>query len=347
MLQLPRRLDDIRAVFNVVNWRDLETQIDTETRARLVIVGPVNAGKSSLFNTLQGRDLSEVSPVPGTTRQIISDSFGPFMLIDTPGLGEVSGSERTQIARAAVARADVVIVLLDAVAGVREEDAALYREIKQSGKPVLVALNKMDLIRDRERPGVIADAEYKLETSVIGISAKTGEGIADRVMPLVIDMQPNIAVAIGRALPDYRTRAVNRVIREAATLAGGIALEPLPLIDLPLLIGHQLRMVLRIAAIYGEPLNVQHARELMSTIAGGVGVRFLGEQAAKFLPGPGWLVSAGAAVGGTLAIGKTADAYFASGKQLNVRQLRDLYKRVRTRKKDVDTVVQNGQDGKA
>jgi small GTP-binding protein len=332
MLQLPRRLDDIRAVFSVVNWRDLEAQIDAETRARLVIVGPVNAGKSSLFNVLQGRDISDVSPVPGTTRQLVTESFGPFTLIDTPGLGEASGNDRTRIAHEAIQHADLVILLLDAVAGVREADVQIYRQIKQDGKAALVVLNKLDLIRNRERASVLSDAEYKLETSVIGISAKTGEGVAERVMRAVIEMQPNIAVAVGRALPDYRQSAVNRVIREAATVAGGIALEPVPLIDVPLLISHQLRMVLRIAAIYGEPLNVQHARELISTIAGGVGIRYVGEQAAKFIPGPGWLVSAAFAVGGTVAIGKAADAYFESEKKLDARQLRAMYKRIRNRK---------------
>src|SRR5512138_1106831 len=113
MLRLPRHLEDIRTMLTVVNWRDLESQVEAETRSRLAIVGPVNSGKSSLFNTLEGRAISEVSPVPGTTRDTISESFGPFTLVDTPGLGEASGDERRRITEKAIEQADAVLLLFD------------------------------------------------------------------------------------------------------------------------------------------------------------------------------------------------------------------------------------------
>src|SRR5690242_14015336 len=119
MQGLPRRIEDIRTMLNVINWRGLESEIDRETRSRLVIVGPVNAGKSSLFNALQGRDISEVSPVPGTTRNTISEAFGPFTLIDTPGLGEAAAKQHHEITQQAIIKSDAAILLLDAVAGVR------------------------------------------------------------------------------------------------------------------------------------------------------------------------------------------------------------------------------------
>ncbi len=335
MLRLPRYLEDLRTMLSVVNWQDLEAQVQTEMRSRLVIVGPVNSGKSSLFNALEGREISEVSPVPGTTRDTVSESFGPFTLVDTPGLGEASGDARRKITQQAIDKADGVLLVFDAVAGIRQSDVELYREIREAGKPVLVLLNKIDLIRERDRNSVVNDAEHKLATNVLAVSAKTGEGIAEQVIPAIVEMNPQIAVAIGRALPAYRRQASDRVIREATVVAAGIGLEPVPVVDLPLLVGHQLRMVLRLAAIYGESFSVRHARELIGTIAGGVGIRFVGEQAAKLLPGPGWLISAGFASGGTFAIGKAAVAYFESGKQLQPKQLKSIYKRLR-RRPDVD-----------
>ncbi len=334
-------------MLSVINWRDLESQVEAETRSRLAIVGPVNSGKSSLFNALEGRNISEVSPVPGSTRDTISESFGPFTLIDTPGLGETSGEERRKITQKAVEQSDGVLLLFDAAAGIRQADLDLYRQIMQLDKPVLVLLNKIDLIRDRDRAGVVNDAEHRLGTSVIAISAKTGEGIAERVVPAIVEMNPRIAVAVGRALPAFRRQAADRVIREAMLVAAGIGLEPVPLVDLPLLVGHQLRMVLRIAAIYGETFSLRHARELMGTIAGGVGIRYLGEQAAKILPGPGWLFAAGFASGGTFAIGKAAEAYFESGKQLKPEQLKAMYRRLRRQKPeaspDLDKVHAPGE----
>src|SRR5258706_6529259 len=98
MVSLPRHLEDIRTVLGVINWQDLAAEVSGETRTRLAIVGPVNSGKSSLFNALEGREISAVSPVPGTTRDTVSEDFGPFTLVDTPGVGEAAGEERRQIA---------------------------------------------------------------------------------------------------------------------------------------------------------------------------------------------------------------------------------------------------------
>ncbi|OGO41018.1 MAG: hypothetical protein A2Z04_01925 [Chloroflexi bacterium RBG_16_57_9] len=84
-------------------------------------------------------------------------------------------------------------------------------------------------------------------------------------------------------------------------------------------------MVMRLAAIYGEPLNAHHARELLTTIAGGLALRYLAAEAVKVLPGPGWVASAGIAAAGTWAIGQVAKAYFESGKRLSGTQMRELY----------------------
>src|SRR5260221_14649545 len=126
MQQLPRRLEDIRTMLNVVNWRALESEIDRETRSRLVIVGPVNAGKSSLFNALQGRDISEVSPVPGTTREAISEAFGPFTLIETPGLGSASDPRHRKVTGEEIGQADEEILLSVDAVGYPITEATIY-----------------------------------------------------------------------------------------------------------------------------------------------------------------------------------------------------------------------------
>src|SRR5512140_3313138 len=130
MLRLPRQMEDIRTILNVVNWRELESQVEAETRSHLAIAGPVNVGKSSLFNTMEGRDISEVSPIPGTTREAISESFGPFTLVDTPGMDEISGRQHQDIAEQTIEHSDAVILLFDAGAGIRQTDADLFRRIK-------------------------------------------------------------------------------------------------------------------------------------------------------------------------------------------------------------------------
>jgi uncharacterized protein (DUF697 family) len=90
----------------------------------------------------------------------------------------------------------------------------------------------------------------------------------------------------------------------------------------------QVRLVLRIAAVYGESLSVRHARELLTTMAGSVALRYLAAQLGKLIPGPGWLIAAVVTGLGTWAIGQVAVFYFESGKQLTPEQLRGLYKRL-------------------
>jgi len=88
-------------------------------------------------------------------------------------------------------------------------------------------------------------------------------------------------------------------------------------------------MTLRIAAIYGEAMGPERAKELLSTIAGGVLLRYAAQQAVKFFPGPGWVISGTIAAAGTWAMGQVAVAYFESRKVLSGAQMRELYSGLR------------------
>ncbi len=331
-MRIPSTLKDLQRFVASLDWEDMMAQVEQETRVRLAIVGPVNAGKSTLFNTLVGREASPTSAVPGTTRKLVADWFGPFVLVDTPGFGELigplqgaDGVDREQVALQAVAHAAVVVLLLDAAAGLRQSDHDLYRRLAATDRPLVVALNKMDLVR-RDRAAVLADARSHLDgTRIIPISAKRGDGVASELMPAVFQADSSLAVAVGRALPAYRRLAVRRLIRNAALLNAVVGAEPIPGLDLPLLLTTQVRLVLRIAAVYGEAISPERARELIATMAGGVALRYLAGEAAKFIPGPGWLIAAALTSASTAAIGQVAVRYFESGKQLSPQQLRDLY----------------------
>jgi len=188
-------------------------------------------------------------------------------------------------------------------------------------------LNKIDLIK-RDLSDVVDDVERKLGTTVIPISAKTGAGVGERLIPAIVESHPWMTVALGRALPAYRRQLSRRLIASAVALNALIAAEPIPGIDIPLLLASQVRLVLRIAAIYGESLSVRHARELLTTIAGGVALRYLAAQLGKLVPGPGWLIGAAVTGLGTWAIGRVAVVYFEGGKRLTPQQLRRRYRRL-------------------
>ena len=332
MPSLPTRLADVRSLLQALDWDTLSFQVEKEAHARLAIVGPVNSGKSTLFNLLKGRKVSAVKAVPGTTKGIVTETLGPFTLVDTPGFGEVGGVDRADIARAAAGQADVAVLVLDGAAGLRQSDYELYEALRAADVPLIVALNKIDLIR-RDLPEVLEDARRNLGTSVIPISARTGAGVGDKLIPAIVEAHPWMGIALGRALPAFRRQIAHRLIRSAAMLNAIIAAQPVPILDIPFLLASQVRLVLRIAAVYGESLSVRHARELLTTMAGSVALRYAAVQLSKLVPGPGWLVAAGITGVGTWAMGEAARVYFEGGKQLTSQQLRALYRQLQRRRR--------------
>jgi small GTP-binding protein len=323
--RLPLLIDDLRSVLRSLDWEKLRDDVKREAAAKLAIVGPVNAGKSTLFNLIEGHNQAEVSPIPGTTKVPMHRVMGPFVLVDTPGFGEAGGVDRATIAARSASEADAILLLLDAGAGLRQGDVDLLKYLQGLRRPVVVALNKIDLL-GRNYMSVVEDASAKLGVSVVPISAKKGTNVAEKLMPALVDALPDLAVALGRELPPIRRAAAQRVIRHSAILNTAVGAEPIPFIDIPVLLTTQARMVLRIAAIYGEPFSARHARELISTIVGGLAFRFLGQQGAKLVPTLGWAVAGGVAALGTWSMGQVAIAYFESGKNLSRGQMRKMYK---------------------
>ena len=332
-VRLPTLINDFRDIMRQLDWDQIRTGIEKEALAKLAIVGPVNAGKSTLFNLFEGKDLSEVGPIPGTTKVPIQQSIGPFMLVDTPGFGEVGGIDRADIAAKSAAGADAILLLLDGSAGLRQGDADLLAYLMSLRRPVVVALNKIDVL-GKDYMRVVNDAQNRLGVPVIPISAKKGTNVAEQLAPALIDALPDLAIALGRELPALRRIAAGKVVKQAAMVNTAVGAEPIPFVDIPVLLTLQVRMVLRVAAIYGEPFNSKHAKELVSTIAGGLAFRYLAQQGAKLVPMGGWAIAAGIAALGTWSIGQVAIEYFESGKRLTRQQMREMYKHTLQRERE-------------
>ncbi len=328
IFNLPSRLGDVQVLLRSLDWHAMEQQVEREAASRLVIVGPVNSGKSTLFNRLHGHKLSAVSAVPGTTRGVVEHPLGPFSLVDTPGFGEVWGVDRASITKQTAGSADLVLLLLDAMAGVRQSDLDLYDYLRELDVPIVVALNKVDLI-PKELPYVLENAERLLGIRPIPISAQTGRGIVDELLPAILSVEPAVAVSMAKALPDVRDAIVNRIIRRASWVNALIAFQPVPGLDIPLLLASETRMVLRIAAAYGHSMSTSHARELLATVAGGLLSRYLGIQLAKLVPGLGWFVSSFLSAIATYGMGQAARYYFEEGDRLKRSNLRDVYRQMK------------------
>ncbi len=160
-------------------------------RIRLAIAGRPNVGKSTLINTLLGEERVIAFDMPGTTRDAIEIEFEhagrPYVLIDTAGLrrrGRVFETvEKFSVIKTlqAIEASNVVVLMLDAREGVSEQDAHIAGFILESGRALVVAINKWDDLDAYRRDDVLREFRYKLRflsfASMHTISALAGQGI--------------------------------------------------------------------------------------------------------------------------------------------------------------------------
>ena len=187
----------------------------------VAIVGRPNAGKSTLFNRLIGEDRSIVHDQPGTTRDAIDTSvatqWGPVRFVDTAGMRRRAridtDTEYYSLVRAlrAVDDSDVALLVIDASIGVTHQDQRLAERVDAAGCPVVVVLNKWDLIDTEARLKLGAEVEDKLgflgRPLVLRVSALSGKGVG-RLWPSL----RTVAEAYRTRIP---TRRVNEVVRAA------------------------------------------------------------------------------------------------------------------------------------
>ena len=324
LLSLPTNIGIIRSFMKALNWNEAQGEVLEGLKNTVVIVGLPNTGKSTLFNYLKGQQLSPVSPESGTTRNLVRTDFGPFTLIDTPG-------HLPELMESGMDLASVIVFLIDGTKGLQSKDRELYETIKKLNKPTIIGVNKIDALSGEESGDKVAN-EVAVSLGVAGVipvSGRTGVNIAEELIPAMIDASPEAALVIGRELPAYRRNAAQRIIRNATLISLAAGLEPLPLVDIPILLGNQIRLVLRLAALYGEPVDsantTRHLRELIAVMAGGLGLRYLAEQAAKAIPFGGDFISGAIAGAGTWAMGQVILVYYESGKNISPQRLRMLY----------------------
>jgi tRNA modification GTPase len=207
----------------------------------VVLAGQPNVGKSSLLNRLAGEDLAIVSPIPGTTRDAVRQGIEidgvPLVVVDTAGLRDTDDEvERIGIARtwSEIARADILLLLVDARAGVTAADEAIAAKLPQRLTRIVVH-NKTDLTG--RAVGVEDDAVF--------LSARTGEGV-DGLRRRLLDAAGWQAASGGAFIA--RERHVAALRRASDRLAASSAL-----LDRPELFAEELRLAqIALAEITGE-----------------------------------------------------------------------------------------------
>lgn len=194
---------------------------ETDGVPRVALVGRPNVGKSTLFNRLVGAERSVVHDMPGTTRDaidtLVETEDGPLVFIDTAGMRKRSriddSAEYFSLVRAlrAIDEADVAMLVIDATVSVTSQDQRLAERIDAAGCPILIVLNKWELLESEARRAVEADLSRMLyfisDSPVLKISALTGKGVHK--------LRPVLQETIEQYHRRVPTRDVNRIIAEA------------------------------------------------------------------------------------------------------------------------------------
>lgn len=221
MLGIGDLLDEVIKFFPVN-----EQEEEEDERPRIAIVGKPNVGKSSIINKLVGENRVIVSNIAGTTRDAIDTEIKyhgkEYVFIDTAGLRKKNKIkeelERYSIIRTvtAVERADVVLVVIDAVEGVTEQDAKIAGIAHERGKGVIIVVNKWDAIEKNDKTMNEYEKEVRRVLSfmpyaeIMYVSAQTGQRL-----PKLYDM---IDMVIENQTLRIATGVLNEIMMEAVAM---------------------------------------------------------------------------------------------------------------------------------
>lgn len=206
---------------------DEKSEEEEDDTTSVAIIGKPNVGKSSLVNAISGEERAIVSNIAGTTRDAtdtyVENSHGKFVFIDTAGLRRKSkvddAIEKYSVIRArmAVERAQVCVIMIDAVEGFTEQDSKVAGIAHDLGKACIIAVNKWDAVEkdsntmDKYRKKLMNDFSFMSYAPIIFISAKTGQRI-ERLYELIkyVDSQNAMRISTGK-LNDILAAATARV----------------------------------------------------------------------------------------------------------------------------------------
>lgn len=301
----------------------------TQGRVEIVIFGEISTGKSALINALIGRSVAAVDVQGGWTKEVWGVAWSgagyrlpglensELVLIDTPGINEVGGTDRAELAEVTARRADLILFVCDS--DLNETEYVALVELAAIQKPIILVLNKIDLYNSTEldsllqilkkrTAGMVGDShivltaadprpiEYVIQTAdgIEEVTWKKPTADVDQLKSLILqtlDQEGLGLIAINAALfaadksdriasirVEMRNREADRIIWSmAVTKAMVVALNPIPFIDVLGGIAVDALLVASLSKVYGLNFNMSEARGLAKSIASAAGVIALGE----------------------------------------------------------------------
>jgi uncharacterized protein (DUF697 family) len=241
----------------------------------------------------------------GLLRELRATASDPGPVVVTGALSDVLRKELTRDGGAEAVRSGPVegaSVLVHVLAGpIGEEDLRVLKSASRASVPIVAVL---------AGPGISDRVPYVLATDVVRVPKGSGFPV-DEIARVIAAKLDEDATSLVRRVPVLRRPFAETLVDHFARRAGivGVAVF-VPGADFPVITLMQLRLVLRIAAAYGEELEAERVPEVLAVIGSGLAFRTVARQALGVIPVAGWVVKGAVAYGGTKAVGEAAVRYF-------------------------------------
>ena len=303
----------------------------TTGRVEIVIFGEISTGKSALVNALIGRAVAEVDVQGGWTKQVWGTAWegtghrlpglesSEIVIVDTPGINEVDGGDRAELADVTARKADLILFVTDS--DLNDTEYAALVELAAVQKPIIVVFNKIDLYHEEEKNELVGMLKQRLDQLVpedhfvltaadprkieYVIEQPNGKTITewrkpepdvDELKSLILETLEKEGlglIALNAAMfaadksdristlrVELRNREADRVIwTSAATKAVVVAANPLPFVDMIGGFAVDALMIASLSKVYGLPFTMVQARGLSKSISAAAGIYALGELA--------------------------------------------------------------------
>lgn len=334
----------------LARWEIAAGEVEEALQKTLAVafLGSASAGKDSAIRALFGIDFGEVDPIPGSTKEVRVAAVDPerrLLVVNAPGFGDVR-EEVDQRARAVLDRLDIAIYVVNCDGGATIDERRDLDRIRALGRPTLVCLNKIDLIRPHQREAFI-DATLRQ----LGVDQNDAVITAFDPLPALADEPIGVKAVVewihghleknGKSLLfaknlRNRAQACETVIRSAARKAALAGAIPIPGADATAVTAVQVKLITDVAAVFSYRVDKDLVLFILGEALAGSSKGFIrwalnAAKGAGYIPGGQVVHIATSALGATVAsattygVGKAAVAFMKRGGKMTGTELRAVF----------------------